>query len=311
MADITPIFILSLPRSGSTLLQRLIASDPSVATTPEPWVMLPFLYAMKDDGVVAEYDHALYRQGMRGFLSAVPGGAEEYRQELRRFALSLYKAAGGPGTGYFLDKTPRYSLVVDELLRVFPDAIYIFLFRQPLAVAASAIETFTGGRWRIHRVAGDLYSGLEHLSAAHEALGATAMTVHYEQLVTEPESVLTGLGKYLGLTLDTAIASRLPSWTFESPLGDQTGTRSYGQVSPDSLEKWPTTFASPVRRAWAHRYLDWIGADRLRGLGYDFAEVSRALDSVPTTLHGSLSDLVGVIRGRLLSVSDKLPGSWH
>ena len=36
-----PIFLLSLPRSGSTLLHRMLASHPQVATLPEPWVPMP------------------------------------------------------------------------------------------------------------------------------------------------------------------------------------------------------------------------------------------------------------------------------
>ena len=34
------VFLLSLPRSGSTLLQRLLAAHPQVHTVAEPWLML-------------------------------------------------------------------------------------------------------------------------------------------------------------------------------------------------------------------------------------------------------------------------------
>ena len=51
-----PLFILSLPRSGSTLLQRVLANHPDVATTPEPWVLLPMVYGHTDPDTPAEYD---------------------------------------------------------------------------------------------------------------------------------------------------------------------------------------------------------------------------------------------------------------
>lgn len=54
---ITPLFLFSLPRSGSTLAQRMLAAHPAVATVTEPWILLPFLYARKEEGVYAEYRH--------------------------------------------------------------------------------------------------------------------------------------------------------------------------------------------------------------------------------------------------------------
>src|SRR5919107_2181016 len=41
----TPLFLLSLPRSGSTLAQRILAAHGGIATTSEPWILLPYLYA--------------------------------------------------------------------------------------------------------------------------------------------------------------------------------------------------------------------------------------------------------------------------
>jgi hypothetical protein len=41
----TPLFLLSLPRSGSTLAQRILAAHAGIATTSEPWILLPYLYA--------------------------------------------------------------------------------------------------------------------------------------------------------------------------------------------------------------------------------------------------------------------------
>ena len=45
---IKPIFIFSITRSGSTLLQRVIAAHEGVATVSEPWVLLPYLYTLRE-----------------------------------------------------------------------------------------------------------------------------------------------------------------------------------------------------------------------------------------------------------------------
>ena len=43
---------------------------------------------------------------------------------------------------YFLDQTPQYHLIIPELLRVFPAASYVILFRNPLAVLVSMIAAW-------------------------------------------------------------------------------------------------------------------------------------------------------------------------
>jgi len=48
------IFILSLPRSGSTLLQRILGGHSQVHTVAEPWLMLNPLYALRETGIEAE-----------------------------------------------------------------------------------------------------------------------------------------------------------------------------------------------------------------------------------------------------------------
>jgi len=55
--EIKPIFVFSLPRSGSTLMQRILGSSTEISTVSEPWILLPLFYALKKEGVYAEYGH--------------------------------------------------------------------------------------------------------------------------------------------------------------------------------------------------------------------------------------------------------------
>lgn len=43
----TPLFLLSLPRSGSTLAQRFLAAHDAIARASEPWILLPYLYTLR------------------------------------------------------------------------------------------------------------------------------------------------------------------------------------------------------------------------------------------------------------------------
>ena len=111
MTRVTPIFVLSLPRSGSTLLQRAIAAHPQIATASEPWLLLPLLLGFREGHVLASYRQRYLATAFEDFLAAMADGQEVHRQAIRDFALAHYEAACDPGTSHFVDKTPRYGAI--------------------------------------------------------------------------------------------------------------------------------------------------------------------------------------------------------
>ncbi len=54
-ASLKPLFLFTLPRSGSTLCQRVLAAHPQIATTTEPHLLLPFFYAFKERELYGHY----------------------------------------------------------------------------------------------------------------------------------------------------------------------------------------------------------------------------------------------------------------
>jgi hypothetical protein len=143
---VEPIFILSLPRSGSTLLQRALAMYPEVATTSEPWLMLALL-APLHPGTPGDVGwQRTLNTAVGEFIAELPVGERQYLAAAGRFAGDLYAGAASDQTRYFLDKTPPYHWVADELVETFPEGRFIFLWRPPLAVASSIFETWCGAR---------------------------------------------------------------------------------------------------------------------------------------------------------------------
>jgi Sulfotransferase family len=290
----TPIFLLSLPRSGSTLVQRVLARHPDVATAPEPWLLLPQMYALRERGMWAEYVQVSAARALNGFADGLPGGADAYLSEVREFALRLYDRAGGDRR-YFVDKTPRYHLIVEDLFRTFPDARFVFLWRNPLAVAASMIETWARGRWSIQRWHVDLFDGLEHLVTAQETHGSGSVTVRYEDLVGSPRPTWDDLFAALDLTLDETYLSDLDSVRVAGRMGDPTGQERYQGLSTEPLERWTRTFSTPVRKRWARGYLGWIGPQRLAAMGYEADTLLAQLEAAPNRVRGTVSDTVHAV----------------
>ena len=156
------IFLISQPRSGSTLTQKILGTHSKIYTRSEPWIMLHPSYSLKSNGIQAEYNYENERTAFKSFINDLPKGEETYIKELRKMYLNLYsKYLYKNKYDYFLDKTPRYYLIIDELLKIFPSAKYIILIRNPLAVLGSIINTWTQEDWlSLNRYKHDLYDAI-------------------------------------------------------------------------------------------------------------------------------------------------------
>jgi Sulfotransferase family len=288
---VQPIFLFSMPRSGSTLVQRVIAAHRGVATTSEPWLLLPHTYASRRTGVVAEYPHALLVDAIEDFCGELPGGAERYRRELRDFILRLYDAAAGEDADYFLDKSPPYHLVADDIMRLFPEGRFIFLWRNPLGTIASLVDTWLSGEWRPLAFRQQLFTGVPRLVSAYLANQSRAYSVRFEDLVSGDEHAWEQLMGYVGLDFEPEALRRFPEVELKGRNGDQTGIRRYGSLSTEPTRKWPDTITNPLRKAWCRRYLCFLGDENLGAMGFDARELIRELDARPFTSKSLISDI--------------------
>lgn len=290
-----PLFLLSLPRSGSTLLQRILTSHPEVASSPEPWLMLPQVYALREHGAYAEYGQVPTSRAIREFADRLPGGRASYHEAVRAFAMDLYRRAAGRDVAYFLDKTPRYHFIAEELFEIFPEGRFVFLWRDPLSVVASVVETWQEGRWKLGRWREDLVRGPAHLVQAYERHRERAFALRFDDLLGEPERTLAELCAHLDIDDEPAMLEAFSDVRWKARMGDPTGTARYATLSTEPLEKWKATIRGPVRTRWARRYLESIGEERLNVMGYDLAALLRELDAQPGSWASLPSDVTSSI----------------
>lgn len=296
---IKPVFILSLPRSGSTLLQRVLATHPLVSTASEPWILLPLFYTTRREGTTTEYNHGDSAIALQDFISTFPEKKKDYQQAIQAFVLHLYRISSAKEATHFVDKTPRYHLIAQEILDTFPDARFIFLWRNPLAVAASMMSTWSQGKWNLHRFEIDLYEGVQNLLAARDALSGKSFSVAFEELVSSPQSVYPALFEYLELDLESASYESFNDVRLSGRMGDPTGVNQYQEIDSSTRDNWPRMFNNPVRRLWARKYLGWLGESRLNSLGYDKSELLDNLSRERTNLHNVASDLSRIVFRKL------------
>jgi len=299
---ITPVFVFSLPRSGSTLLQRILATHPAVATASEPWILLPLLYARREHGVYAEYNHRKALDALEDFSAGLRGGEREYRDAVRDMVLRLYRDRAGPRARFFVDKTPRYHVVAPEIVQTFGEGRFIFLWRNPLAVVASMIEVWGHGRWNIYEFELDVFDGLEGLIEAQRLAGKRGVSVRYRDLIARSPEARERVFAHLGLQIADAHPERQQDVQLQGRMGDHAGVQAYRDLSQEPLSKWRETLASPLRKWWCRRYLRWIGRERLALMDYDLDVLLRELRAAPTSWRTVPSDAWRMLFGVLVRV---------
>lgn len=237
---------------------------------------------------------------MLNFCQYLRGGKPTFYAQVRRFALGLYEEAADPGATIFLDKTPRYGLYIEELLTAFPDAPMIVLWRNPLSILGSLSRSFDDSRWTPHHHIVDLYDLLERLTSAVAGNPTRFYELRYEDLVEDPGANLRRLLKYLDLPWHDAVEQDFAATDVPGPVGDMARPGMFSHqtvVSSTALDRWQHILASPVRKRYAIRYLDWVGTERLQRMGYDREALRQQVLDAPTRWSTAPADVYFTARG--------------
>jgi Tfp pilus assembly protein PilF len=133
-----PVFLIGFPRSGTTLLENILAAHSKIETVEEQDLLLPVL---ENIGTSATYLLALTR--------ATQGKIES----LRRIYWKTARPAGPPREdNVFVDKYPLNLAYLGIISRVFPDAKILFALRDPRDALFSAYKQRFGMNSAMYRM---------------------------------------------------------------------------------------------------------------------------------------------------------------
>lgn len=266
------VFVIGPPRSGSTMLQRMLASHSQVATHPEPHLVTPLahlgIWATVER---APYDHINAALAQREFVAALPGGEQTYWAACRAYLDGLY----GPmleasGKRLFVDKTPANALVLPFLTRVYPRARYLVLTRHPLAVFCSYVNSFFEGDAEAAVAFNDILG--RYVPAMAAFLRQAEVPRHhltYEELVRSPEVQLEALFDFLGLPHQPDAVDYGDKDHVDKSLGDPK-VRHHKRPTTDSLMRWAADLAAhPAKLAQARQVVATLSPADLAAWGVD------------------------------------------
>jgi hypothetical protein len=271
-----PVFLVSLPRSGSTWLQTVIACSERVAASAEGWIMLPLIEAVCNGRGFSRYSQRTYRLAIASQKRRDPAFIDNLRAAAAAFAETFYREMAG-GAPLFVDKTPRYSMICEELVEILPHSKMVILFRDPVDVARSIANTF-GGRWNtLFRYDVDFVAGIAAMCRLARADKPNVMVFRYEDAIADRGGTTRRLSHFLGVELEVSEDLSAGRAKTDGMLGDPFA----GKPTP----KRPLTWGEAREIS---RLLGQISDEDLATMGYSRVELRQKLQSIPS--HPSLRD---------------------
>ena len=289
-----PLFIVAAPRSGSTLLFETLAASEHLATLGgEAHWLIETIAELCPGAPGVDSNRLLASQATPYIIERIQS------QILERCVDREGKRPRDDRILRLLEKTPKNALRIPFLDRVFPEAKFVFLWREPRGNISSIMDAWRAGKWRTYpRLEGFelpwsllLPPGWETMRgrpveevAAFQwsvtngtilddlaALPASRSTIiDYDGFVADPADAIRRICRFANLEFDAGLVERL-----SSPLPPAKHT-----LTPADPQKWKRN-AAAVERVLPRVESTWV-----RLLQASRVDVSAAVNRLQIDSHG-------------------------
>lgn len=222
-----PIFIVGMPRSGTTLLDRMLGNHSRVRVAGElgtfrrslERVADRFTGQMLDDAMVERLPHLNYAALGQLYLHN-----------------SQWLAKGRP---FYIDKLPRNWLLVPLIRRALPQARILHMVRSPMDTAFSNLRSYFGHDYPYSYHVDDLASHYRMyrkvMARWHETMAGTMLDVSYADLVADPEGELRKVFAFCGLQWEAGCADLARN---RAPVATLSATQVRDSVHKGFSQRW-------------------------------------------------------------------------
>ena len=269
------IFVSGAPRSGTTLIQNMLDSHPDIFGGPE-FLHIPDILKLRS---------VLHRSIDREWIDLICSYTDVDQAICSFLERLLLPLADKNGCKFLSEKSPQNIVIFPELVRLFPEARFIHVIRDPRAIVASMLQVgkrARGKNVRAQRFTRDINSAINYVRTCFDAGFAAAKTassqvytICFEQLISDPKKETKKVCDFLHL--DWSPQMIRPGDL--KHLGEKAATVKSNEIWYDietyrsnpntgSILKWKTTLTLTQQVAIISAFKD---HQELSRLGYDLS----------------------------------------
>jgi tetratricopeptide (TPR) repeat protein len=192
-----PAFLIGFPRSGTTLIEQVLASHSRIACFGETDYLFGALSTVLKEGDLLER-----------VASLTHAEIEIMRAAFQSVVLADHPEAAGR---LIIDKHPLHIVLLPVINKVFPDAKIIFTQRDPRDVVLSCyqqcfgVNVATAQFWRLDRAAEYYDVVMELALTARKKLKLDLLEVDYRDVVADLEKEAQRMAAFLGLAFEPSM----------------------------------------------------------------------------------------------------------
>jgi tetratricopeptide (TPR) repeat protein len=243
-----PVFLIGFPRSGTTLLENILAAHSKIETVEEQDLLLPVLESVGTDPAG---------------LSSLTGAPIDKVESLRRKYWRSARPSGAPRSGtVFIDKYPLNLGYLGIISRVFPDAKILFAVRDPRDAVFSAYKQRFGMNPAMFRMlniddASRYYDAGMRAACAVETKLSTCHT-RYEDMVADWKSESRRILNFLGVDWEEGVA-QYREQTLTKRINTPSASQVVQPIYASSVGKWKAyqeqmACALPILEKWVSHW---------------------------------------------------------
>lgn len=202
-----PVFIVGMPRSGTTLIQGILCNTGEYFPMPETHFFVRAIYGLPEVNLSKKdrkrIQHKLLKKSRIKLNKRFPENLTTIK-DIFEYVIDQFNPEG---TRTFLEKTPRHIFFYSKILEYYPDAKFICMIREPKNVVSSQLTNSPKKNKSVIRLS-LLYN---KIAAAIGEIRHNKNTflIKYEDLTTETELILKDTCQFLNIAFDSKLVDNV------------------------------------------------------------------------------------------------------
>jgi len=296
-----PVFIMGAKRGGTTLLRRIIDAHPAISIPPPGWFyhfIYPYVYSYgdlaKDVNILELVKDCLNLPILKKYwnINVSPEQVLDWLPE-RSFrgvfsTISRYYA-NGKGASFWGSKAPGDVFWIREMQKDFPNARFVFIYRDGRDVSVDLKEV----NWGPNNIYSACMVWKRHMEAIINAKKTLANgsfhEIRYEELVKKPEEVVKGIFDFLKFDYEPTVLN------YHSNATDtfMTSSSYHAKTNQPITDRYVGIYKKlPL---WERKAQIFVIGDLLREFGYEVKDEPREIGFWESIRYAEEDDHGGLI----------------
>ena len=214
------VFVVGCPRSGTTLLQSILLTNPSIISFPESHFFV-YLFKRRTDfqkrfNLASRYARPgfanfIRESGYQNFQPGLPRYAVTLGQQTEVFTSTLDKIAQNQQKSIWIEKTPDHVNFINFIEAYVRDALFIHIVRNGPDAIASLYDVTQKyphaweGPWKVERCLNKWITCAQN--TCQHVQKPNHLMIRYEMLVDDLASASQELSNFIGAELHTNVST--------------------------------------------------------------------------------------------------------